>query len=65
MGRVRRDVDGFPRAHDGFFAAKSGLDFAFEDREGFLKVMPMRTWASAWRNHHIDKAIAAIGVVAR
>ena len=65
MGRVRRNVNGFSRAYDGFFAAKGGFDFAFEDGEGFLKVMPMRTRASAWRNQHIDKAIAAIGVVAR
>jgi hypothetical protein len=37
-----------------FFAAKSDLDFAFEHREGFLKVMPMRAWASPWRNQYIE-----------
>src|SRR6266480_5612744 len=65
MWRVRWNVNGFPRAHDGLPAAEVGFDLAFEDREGFLKVMPMRAWPSARRNHHIDKAIAAIGVVAR
>src|SRR5439155_22950705 len=65
MGRVRRNANGFPRAHDGLLAAEVGFDLAFEDCERFLKVMPMRTWASARRNHHIDKAIASIGVMAR
>src|SRR5206468_8792780 len=37
----------------------------FEDCERFFKVMPMRAWPSARRNHHIDKAIAPIGVIAR
>ena len=52
-------------AHDGFSAAKGSLDFPFEDGEGFLKVTPMRTRGSVRRNQHVDKAIAAIGVVAR
>src|SRR6266516_1717180 len=65
MGRVRRNVNGFPRAHDGLLAAEVGFDLAFEDCERFLKVMPMRAWPSARRNHHINKAIAPIGVIAR
>src|SRR6184192_2053570 len=57
MGRVRRNVNGFPRAHNGLLAAEVGFDLAFEDCERFLKVMPMRAWPSARRNQHIDKSI--------
>src|SRR5437764_12314642 len=65
MGRVRRNVNGFPRVHNGLLAAEVRFDLAFEDCERFLKVMPMRAWPSARRNHHINKAIAPIGVIAR
>src|SRR5882757_3785950 len=66
--RVRRiggNVYGFTGAHDRLLTAETGFDLAFKDGEGFLKVVAVRTWASARRNQHINQAIAAIGVVAR
>src|SRR5882757_4300174 len=63
--RIGGNVYGFTRAHDPLLTAESGFDLAFKDGEGFLKVVAVRTWASARRNQHIDQAIAAIGVVAR
>src|ERR1700730_2792143 len=61
---VGGDVDGFACADCGSGAPEGGLEFAFEQGKGFLKIVAVGRWAAAGRDVHVDQAEAACGVLA-
>src|SRR5882724_1023127 len=62
---VGRNIDYLAGPHRLLLAAKRGLDFAFQNRERLLKIVPMRRRAAAGRNVHVDQAVTPGGVLTR
>jgi hypothetical protein len=54
VGSVGRNVDRFASVGDGLVAAESGFDLAFEDDEGFFKVVAVGTGPAAGRHVHVS-----------
>ena len=63
--RIGRNMNGLASTCNGLYSSKCSLDLAFEDDEGLLKVVPVRRWAAARWDMHIDKAEAASSVFPR
>ena len=57
-------VDGLAGVGGGAFTAEGGLDLALEEDEGFFKIVPVRGWAAAGWDVHVDEAELAGGVFA-
>jgi hypothetical protein len=51
--------------NNGGFATEGEFEFAFEQREHFLEIMPVRRWPATGRHQHVDQAIAPGGLRAR
>ena len=64
VGGVGGDAESFAGFYDGFCVAEGGLDFAFQDGEGFFEVVAVWGWAAAGGDMHVDEAVAAAGVFA-
>jgi hypothetical protein len=62
---IRWDIYGFARSQHYLRATEGCLEFAFEDDERFLEIVPVRRGAASGRNMHIDQAELARGIVAR
>src|SRR5947207_8805626 len=63
MSRVRGDVHGRTCLSGVCFSSTRCFDLALQNDEGLLKIVPMRGWASAWRNMHVDHTEEAVCVV--
>jgi len=59
------DMYGLARPHHHRCAAEGGLDFAFEDAERLLEIVPVRRRAASGRNMHVDQAKSARGLFSR
>jgi hypothetical protein len=59
------DMYGFARSHYRRWAAEGGLDFAFEDAERLLEIMPVSRRAASGRNMHVDEAESARSLFSR
>ena len=57
--------NGFASLHHYLCATEGCLDFAFEDGERLLEIVPVRRRAASGRNMHIDQAESACSIVAR
>ena len=59
---VGRDIGGFAGADDGFHAAESDLDLAFENTEHLLEIVAMGRRAATGRDEHVEETVATGGV---
>ena len=65
MRCVRWDIYSLTRSKHHLRTTKGGLEFAFEDGECLLEIVPVRRRAALGRNMHIDQAELACSIVAR
>jgi hypothetical protein len=57
--RIGRNMNGLADTCNRLYSSKGSLDLAFENDERVLKIVPVRRWAAARWDMHIDKAEAS------
>jgi hypothetical protein len=62
MRRVCGDVNCVSGARDLFGAAKSYIEFSYEQGEGLFEIVTVRWWPASWRDVHVNQAEPACGV---
>ena len=65
MRCVRWDIYGVARSEQQLRPTESCLEFAFQDGERLLEIVPVRRRTASGRNMHIDQAESSCSIVAR